>query len=86
MISTDDAAYSQLRLWIDANHNGYSEPEELITLGNAGVAAIYTGYHESRRQDSFGNKDKFAGVAMLLSTDPTRGKLRRVFVVYPAIR
>ncbi len=39
-ITAKDAVYSKLRIWVDANHDGVSQPSELITLAQAGVKAI----------------------------------------------
>jgi len=58
-IDPGDAVYSSLRLWVDRNHNGISEPGELFTLPEAGVFAISLQYSEDDRTDAFGNKFRF---------------------------
>lgn len=55
VIDEKDAIFSQLRLWIDSNHNGISEPEELFPLSTLGVTSISVDYRESRRKDECGN-------------------------------
>lgn len=40
IIDNNDAAFSNLRVWIDANHNGKSESNELKTLNETGVVSI----------------------------------------------
>ena len=55
VIDASDPVYSQLRLWIDANHDGISQPEELHTLAEMGVYSISLGYALSMRTDEFGN-------------------------------
>ena len=54
-ISRKDAIYSQLRLWIDANHNGISEPDELHTLEEMGVHRIELDFRRSDMTDLNGN-------------------------------
>jgi hypothetical protein len=58
-IDASDAAFTNLRLWQDANHNGVSEPGELHTLPELGVKALSLDYKESKRTDGFGNKYRF---------------------------
>jgi hypothetical protein len=39
-VDRKDAMFSQLRVWVDADHNGVSTPRELSTLGEAGVRSL----------------------------------------------
>lgn len=54
-INPSDSIFSQLRVWIDANHNGLSEPAELHTPASLGLLGISTKAQETRRRDAFGN-------------------------------
>jgi len=64
-INRADAIYPRLRLWIDTNHNGMSEPAELFTLQEKGLVAIFTDYHETQRRDTNGNWYRFSGKALI---------------------
>jgi len=54
-IDPGDAVWPSLRLWIDSNHNGISEPSELISLTEAGIFSIDLNYALSTMTDQFGN-------------------------------
>jgi hypothetical protein len=55
-IDNSDAAYSQLRVWKDTDGDGVTDAGELMSLGDAGVASIATGYNESMVTDAQGNQ------------------------------
>jgi hypothetical protein len=59
LIDKRDAVFNSLRLWQDRNHNGLSEPVELHTLAELGVAGVALDYKESRRTDGYGNAFRY---------------------------
>ncbi len=69
VIDDKDAIYSSLRLWIDANHDGVAQPEEIHTLPELGVFSISLHYRESRREDEFDNLFRYWSRINL--TDPS---------------
>lgn len=75
-IDQRDTAYTTLQFWIDQNHDGFSQPGELLPLMDAGVLAIGTSYVETRRRDQFGNGYTYLGGAEL-----SNGRQRRVYDV-----
>lgn len=59
MINSSDAVFFSLRLWQDKNHNGISEPDELHTLPELGIATLELDYREAQRADQYGNQFRY---------------------------
>jgi hypothetical protein len=55
-IDPQDAVWQKLRLWVDGNHNGVSEPNELSTLDQEGILKIWRDYEIRKKKDKFGNQ------------------------------
>jgi hypothetical protein len=55
ILDSRDAIFLSLRLWIDANHDGISQPGELHTLAEMGVSAISLNFERIDRRDENGN-------------------------------
>ena len=68
LIDETDAIFSSLRLWIDKNHDGLAEPDEVFTLPELGVFSVSLRYRTSRREDIFGNLFRYK--ARINLTDP----------------
>jgi hypothetical protein len=54
-ITPSDAAYSVLAVWADRIRNGQTDPDELISLADAGISSIEVNPRESRQKDRWGN-------------------------------
>jgi hypothetical protein len=59
VIDSRDEIFASLRLWIDVNHDGVSQPSELFTLPSRGVNSISLTYREDKKEDQFGNRFRY---------------------------
>jgi hypothetical protein len=71
IIDKRDAVFAHLLLWIDENHDGISQPNELHTLPELGVFSLGLKYKESRRTDEFGNEFRYKAA---VNPDPRDGE------------
>jgi hypothetical protein len=60
-IDENDAVYSKLRVWLDKNHDGISDPSEIFTFKQVGIKAISLTYEKSKWVDANGNQFRFRG-------------------------
>ncbi len=74
IIDSHDIVYDQLMIWVDVNHNGVSESEELFSLAELGVERVSLRYRESQRVDEHGNEFRYVSRAWIR----VGGHLRRV--------
>lgn len=85
-IGLADFVFPRLRLWCDENHDGMSQPNELRSLGEAGVSRLSTEYRLSKRSDEWGNVFRYrAKVRDRNGSDAGRWAYD-VYLVAPAVR
>jgi Ca2+-binding RTX toxin-like protein len=77
VIDENDEIYHQLRVWVDKNGDGVTDQGELLTLKDAGVASINTGYVNSNFVDSNGNAHRQQG--SFTKTDGTTADIHDVW-------
>lgn len=71
IIDHRDVVFSRLRLWIDENHDGISQPSELHTLDELGVHSLSLRYKELWHTDRYGNLFHYRGA---VNPDPRDGE------------
>jgi hypothetical protein len=71
IIDKRDAVFQHLLLWIDENHDGISQPNELHHLPELGVYSLALSYTESRRTDRYGNLFRYRAA---VNPDPKDGQ------------
>ncbi len=59
VIDTADFIFAALQIWVDRNHNGFSEAQELSTLEEVGLEYLDLNYGSEVRIDGFNNVFKF---------------------------
>ena len=77
LISEEDAIYASLRLWIDTNHDGISQPTELTSLADEGVRAISLHYVVGKESDQCGNVFRYRSHAVMDGDLLERGSQER---------
>jgi len=80
IIDKRDAVFAHLLLWIDENHDGISQPNELHTLPELGVFSLALHYRDDRHFfDQYGNWFHYQAA---VNPDPRDGKSKDGRVTY----
>jgi len=61
VIDAADPVWNNLLLWVDANHDGASEPGELRRVADSSITAIEIQHHWTGRRDQSGNRFGYEG-------------------------
>jgi len=61
VIDKRDAVWSKLLVWIDTNHDGISQPNELHHLDAMGIHSISLKYVKTPFTDAYGNQFRYKG-------------------------
>lgn len=78
-IDAHDKVWSRLRLWRDADHDGYSAPYELIGLEQAGVHSFSLAISATSNFDAHGNETRFTST--IVADAPTSPTVSDVWLV-----
>lgn len=79
VINSEDPVWPKLLIWIDSNHDGISQPNELHHLSEFGITGIDVKYSVSPMTDQYGNKFHLKGH---LSSAPGDHTPRVIYDVY----
>lgn len=80
IIDERDDVFSHLRLWIDENHDGISQPNELHALPELGVFSLSLHYRDDRHFfDEYGNWFHYRAA---LNPDPKDGESKDGRLIY----
>lgn len=69
VVDASDPVWDSLRLWLDSNHNGVSEPAEISTVVSSPIRGIGVPYKIVGRRDRFGNLYRYKGRVYMADDD-----------------
>ena len=78
-VDSQDAHWSQLRVWRDLNQDGVSQANELFGLDQLGIAGIHTG--ATAHSQTLANGNQIADLGSFVRTDGSTGMMGDVALV-----
>jgi hypothetical protein len=82
VLDRGDAIWPQLKSWLDENHDGISQAEELRGLSELGVYAVDLKYNQVRHYDEFGNLFRYKGTIYSAGESRHDDASRKIFDVF----
>lgn len=73
-ITSADAIWPSLRLWVDINHDGLSTQDEILAVDSSGILEIPLSYKSMGRRDGNGNFIRYCG---FFEYEDANGKVRK---------
>jgi hypothetical protein len=64
VVDGNDSIYSDLRLWLDLNHDGVSQTHELHPLSRYGINGLQATYSSTDTVDAHGNRFRYRGAVV----------------------
>lgn len=64
-ITEADPLYRHLIVWVDSNHNGVAEGDEMLTASAAGILRLFTGVVGLNESDTHGNVFSYSAQALV---------------------
>jgi hypothetical protein len=81
VIDENDPVWTELQLWIDRNHNGISEPDEVSFVKDSEIGSISLTDHWTGRRDQFGNLFRYES-SMVVKDGSAKARTRPVYDIY----
>jgi hypothetical protein len=82
VIDSQDSIWPKLLVWIDANHDGISQPGELQGLASVGIRQIDLVYKLTPFTDQYGNRFRYKGSLKPLKDDDVDRVIYDVFLLH----
>ena len=81
-VDKSDAAFSQLKVWVDKNMDGVSQANELYTLGQLGIASVDVG---AKAESVYDNGNLIRADGAFTFTDGRKGDIADVGLQYGTV-
>jgi hypothetical protein len=79
-ISAGDRIFGRLRVWVDRNHDGVSQDDELTSIHALRIHELFVNYVVDQTPDAYGNEHRFRSVYS--KTDPGNPRRMRRFALH----
>lgn len=78
-ITVADAIWPELHIWFDRNHDAITQPGEVVSVQDSGIASLSLSYQTIGKRDQHGNEFRYRGDVKMFD-----GSKRFSFDVFPS--